>query len=241
VTGWLKPAHLRLALLLTLTTIAAATTCAEPAAERGTISRDTYLDRLRMAESGGRNDARNPRSTALGPYQFIASTFLDVTRRHLPDRIIDLTEAQILALRTDPVIARLAADAYTRDCAAELQSSGLPASYPHLRLAYLLGPKAAIRVLTAEPRSPIEPLVGGAVVVANPFLKGMSAADLVQRAARDISVDAPRMQAAVGGQPDRSPAVKVQCDLDRASCRKWLALAEARVQRGGKVRVASRL
>jgi hypothetical protein len=34
----------------------------------------TFLDRLMHAESAGRDSAANPRSTALGPFQFIKST-----------------------------------------------------------------------------------------------------------------------------------------------------------------------
>ena len=43
---------------------------------------DDFLDRLMTAESAGRVNAKNPRSTALGPFQFIKSTFLELTRRH---------------------------------------------------------------------------------------------------------------------------------------------------------------
>ena len=53
-------------------------------ADKPEITLDTFLDRLMIAESGGRLDARNPRSTAVGPYQFIVSTFIDVARRNFP-------------------------------------------------------------------------------------------------------------------------------------------------------------
>jgi len=36
------------------------------------------------------------------PYQFIKSTFLELTRRHFPAEIVGLTEEEILRLRTDP-------------------------------------------------------------------------------------------------------------------------------------------
>ena len=44
----------------------------------------TFLDRLMGAESAGRSHAKNPRSSALGPFQFINSTFLAVMRRAVP-------------------------------------------------------------------------------------------------------------------------------------------------------------
>jgi hypothetical protein len=45
-----------------------------------------FLDRL-MAESSGRSAAKSPRPTAFGSFQFIKSTFLDITRRHFRDPI----------------------------------------------------------------------------------------------------------------------------------------------------------
>ena len=61
---------------------------------------DMFLDRLMRAESGGRDTAANPRSTALGPYQFIKSTFLDLARRHFGIEVQELSEDEILRLRT---------------------------------------------------------------------------------------------------------------------------------------------
>src|SRR5262245_44846162 len=37
---------------------------------------DTFLNRLMRSESNGQDSAKNPRSTALGAFQFIKSTFL---------------------------------------------------------------------------------------------------------------------------------------------------------------------
>jgi len=53
---------------------------ASPATQFETVNLpvQTFLDRLMLAESSGQLDARNPRSTALGPFQFIESTFLEV-------------------------------------------------------------------------------------------------------------------------------------------------------------------
>jgi hypothetical protein len=159
------------------------------------MTTERFLDKLMMAESGGRLDARNPRSTATGPFQFIESTFIDVIRRHFAQDVVGLTDPQILTLRTDPVFARRAAEAFSRDNAAALVGDGVPATFPNLRLAFLLGPTAAIRVLRAPPDSPLGPLVGLPVIVANPFMAGLSASELSARAARDLSLPAPRFVA----------------------------------------------
>ena len=63
---------------------------------------DGFLDRLMMAESGGNDAARNQRSTALGPFQFIKSTFVEVARRHFAEETATLSPSAIGA-QTDPL------------------------------------------------------------------------------------------------------------------------------------------
>jgi hypothetical protein len=146
-----------------------------------------FLDRLMRAESDGRNDARNPFSSALGPFQFINSTFLAVMRRHFPDHVARMNARAILALRTKRDIARRAAEAFSKDNMAYLVDKGLTPTFGHLRLAYLLGPQGAARVLQAPPSKPVAHILGGRVIAANPFMRRMTAADLIARATRDVS------------------------------------------------------
>lgn len=209
----------------------------EPAAATPEMTMPVFLDRLRSAESGGRDDARNPRSTAVGPYQFIESTWLDLAHRLFATEIATLTPVQILALRADHAFARRAAEAYTKDNAAILKSAGLEPTFPRLRLAHLLGPQGAVRMLQAPAQTPATAMLGSAAASANPFLVGMTAEQLIARAARDLSVD-PATRAAVTagdipalrapGKP-RVPGLLVRCNLDRPACRHWKALALMRV------------
>jgi hypothetical protein len=192
---------------------------------------DTFLDRLMWAESGGRADAKNPRSTALGPFQFIASTFLEVVRRYFAAETAGLGDEQVLALRTDMAFSRRAALAYTNDNAAHLASHNLPATAANLRLAFLVGPAAAVRVLLAAAETPAAELLSEQAMAANPFLQGMSAGDLLRRAAADIAG-----AGETGGRRGfvlaaAGPRIAVKCNLGLASCRKWLALARKRAQR----------
>ena len=200
-----------------------------------------FLDRLMIAESGGRADAANPRSTAVGPYQFIESTWLDVVRRVFATETQALTPVQILALRTDPAFSRRAAEAYTKDNAGVLKSNGFEPTFPRLRLAHLLGPQGAVRVLQAPRQFPVAPLLGASALRANPFMTGLTAEALIARAARDLSVDA-GSQAGVAagdiptararaGNPGR-PGLLVRCNLDRPACRHWKALAVMRLPAG---------
>lgn len=217
---------------------------------------DGFLDRLMHAESGGRSFAKNPNSTALGPFQFIASTWLQVMRNHFADEIAPLSAHQILSLRTDQMLARRAADSFTRENAARLVAQGHPATFPNLRLAFLVGAGAAVRVLNARPETPAGVLLGATVIGANPFMSRMTAADLLDRCAREVEGEPKSMAGLVPessmvlkakaegtrsaveaddgqGKKTKQAAARIEidCDLSRSSCRKWLALAERRVTR----------
>jgi hypothetical protein len=203
-----------------------------PTSDAAAMSR--FLDRLMMAESGGRDTAANPLSTAVGAFQFIAPTWLEVTQRHFPTDVAGKSAAQILAMRTERAFARRAAEAYTRDNAAALTAAGYPATWPNLRLAFLLGPGGAQKVLAALPAAKLSDLMSRPVIAANPWMARLTVADLVQRAARDAGFDADDPSVATPGttvaaaKPKR-PAIPLRCDLARASCRRWLALAERRL------------
>lgn len=226
------------ALALILASGAVATLArAEPPRERGADERafETYLDRLKQAESGGRADARNRLSTALGHYQFLEQTFQSVIARHFAAEVQALKPAQILALRIDPAFARRAAAAFTRDNADHLAGEGIPASFTNLRLAHLLGPAGAVRLLKAPAQSRVAFWVSTAVIRANPFMATLTVEGLIARAKREIETDG-----ALAARPTRiddgekpiaqKPAIPVRCDLGLASCRKWLALAKRRVR-----------
>lgn len=210
----------------------------EPEAKKGAgqaMTMAVFLDRLMVAESGGRDRARNPRSSALGPYQFIKSTFLEVMRKHFAEDVAKLSPAQVLALRTNREFSRKAAEAYTRDNAALLAAAEQKPTFPHLRLAYLLGAGGAVKVLSAPAKTRLSALLSRRVIRANPFMARLTAAGLIRRAARDISTD-PRTTAGVvpgkfGGAGRKAPRIKVRCSLARASCRRWLALAKRRLRR----------
>ena len=88
------------------------------------ISFEQFLDHLMRAESSGRDIAANPRSTALGAFQFIESTFLAVAREHFAREVAELSDQPLLALRTNRHFARRVAAAYCRENAAYLPRTG---------------------------------------------------------------------------------------------------------------------
>jgi outer membrane biosynthesis protein TonB len=173
---------------------------------------EAFLDRLMGAESNGRDTAANPRSTALGAFQFIRSTFLEVMRRHFPADVANLREQEVLALRTDRGFARRAAAAFSKDNLDYLIDRGLSPTFGDLRLAFLLGPSAAARVLEAQPTKPVSQILGNSVIAANPFMRGMTVRDLVARATRDIGGKPPTQvaQAAPADAPQPASAVDTE-------------------------------
>ena len=234
-----KPAPLPATEPATPARVVAQKTASSPAVE---MTMEQFLDRLMVAESGGRDDAANPRSTAVGPFQFIERTWVDVMRRHFPDKANALAPAQLLALRTDRATARRAAEAFTRDNASYLQEQGLASTFPNLRLAFLVGPHGAARVLRSPMDARVAAILGPKVAAANPFMFGMTAQGLVERSARDIAASITTTDGvAPGAKPAvrRRPAIAVNCNMTLPSCRRWLVLAERKLGQGRPARQAA--
>ncbi|MEQ1649147.1 MAG: hypothetical protein ABL898_11220 [Hyphomicrobiaceae bacterium] len=219
-----------------------ATPPAPTAAAEPDMTMSDFLDRLMIAESGGDDTAKNSRSTAVGPYQFIEGTWLDLMRRHFVTEIANLNPQQILTLRTSRAIARRAAEIYSKENAAVLTQHGAKPTFTHLRLAFLLGPMGAVRVIKAEPETRVAILMGPAVARANPFMHGLTTSGLIARAARDLKVRASsiaalaasEIPAGVTAPKSTKPRIAVKCNLALASCRRWLTLAQARAPSGKK-------
>ena len=207
----------------------------DPAIAQPGLTLETFLDRLMMAESGGRDLARDPRSTAVGPFQFIRDTFLYVVRRHFAEETASLSPVAVLGLRTDRAFARRAAEAYAKDNAAHLASEGLSTSFTNLRLAYLAGPSGAVRLLRAPPQTKVATLLSAAAISANPFMAHMTAEELIAKCARDIEVD-PRNMAGIAADGVRAshasrPGFEIKCNQKLPACRRWVALRSAQTDR----------
>src|SRR4051812_22729117 len=115
-------------------------------------------------ESTFKADAKNRTSSAVGPAQFLESTWLDMIKRHgaayglgpLADQISakggklsvadPKVRAQILELRQDPHLSSGMAARYLEEVGAKLEKSlGRPVSVVEKRMAYLFGPYGAAK------------------------------------------------------------------------------------------------
>ena len=128
-------------------------------------------------ESAGNARADNPRSSASGLGQFTDATWVATIRRHRPD-LAGMSDQAIIALKVNPDLAREMTIRHTEDNAAGLSASGIDPTEGNLYLAHFAGLEGARRVLGADPTTPVVDVLGREAVRANPFLQGMTVADL---------------------------------------------------------------
>ncbi|WP_423066163.1 hypothetical protein [Devosia sp. CN2-171] len=132
-----------------------------------------YIASTRAAESGGDPNARNPNSSAEGPYQFLDDTWSGLMHQY-PD--LGLTPDG----RTDPAQSEKAMRAFTNDNIRALRSAGIPVNPTSLYSAHFLGAGGASKVLSAPSNAPMTALVSPEVIEANPQLVDMTQGDFVQ-------------------------------------------------------------
>lgn len=147
-----------------------------------------FMARVRRGESSGDDQARNPRSTATGRYQFTDGTWLNYYRRRFGNRDSD---AQALARRGDGRLQDQLMEDLTRDNAAALRGAGIEESPGNLYLAHFAGSAGARALHSAAPGASAADVLGAGVVRSNPHLRGMSARDVIAWAHRQMGGSAP--------------------------------------------------
>lgn len=159
-------------------------------------ARETYVQKVIQAESGGDPTAANPRSSARGAGQFTRDTWLELVRKTRPDLAAGKTNEQILALRDDPALSSEMVDAYSRENASYLRRQGLDVTPGNLYLAHFLGPAGAAAMLAVDPSTSAKD-VNPSAAASNPTVfydKGLNertAGDLIQWAAEKMGADTP--------------------------------------------------
>jgi len=152
-----------------------------------------WLETLVAAESGGRADARNPRSTATGATQFIDSTWRRFAQAN-PQLFQGMTPEQVMAARANPGLSRQAAAWYARVNARTLRDAGFQVNGQTLALAHQFGAGGAQALLQAPADAPIEAIFPPQpdprnpgqmrphpVIAANPDIAGRTVGQVVQQ------------------------------------------------------------
>jgi hypothetical protein len=149
----------------------------------------SFTDRLIGIESGGNANAKNPNSTATGLGQFIESTWLSMFKKYFPDRAAGMTNAAILALRTESELSRQMIELYAAENAKVLQEAGVAVTDASLYLAHFLGPQGATKLLRAAPTTPVDQVLGSDQIAANQsILGGKTAGQVLEWAQRKMGI-----------------------------------------------------
>lgn len=177
---------------------------------------ESLIGHIIRVESAGNASARNPRSTATGLGQFIESTWLRMMRSYRPDLVATMSQRELLDLRLDAGLSRQMVRHLAQENEAYLRARGHAISAGRLYLAHFLGPAGADLALRSDPAQSVQSVMGGAVVSANPFLRGWSIGELQNWAERKMSgpAAAPTI-AVVPEQPDSPELRAYMAEMDR--------------------------
>jgi tape measure domain-containing protein len=150
---------------------------------------NTLVDRIIGVESGGNPSARNPESSATGLGQFVTRTWLELFKKHFPDRAAGMTDAMILALREDAAISRDMVGLYLRENAKILQRMGVQLTDANLYLAHFLGPGGATALLRSAPGTKANDVLGSDQIAANQgILDGKTREEILAWAQRKVGI-----------------------------------------------------
>jgi hypothetical protein len=175
-------------------------------------ARSVMKNRIKVVESSGSNVARNPNSTALGPYQFLKGTWERLYRSRYGAN--GKSAAEIHALRTDPRLNEILMDDLMAINEASLRNAGIAPTAGNLYLAHFAGDAGARKLHRAAPNASAREVLGDAVVDANPFLARMTAADVINWAARKMGGKGGAV-APSGRSIDVDPEAALRSDLER--------------------------
>ncbi len=175
-------------------------------------ARSILMRRIATVESGGSNSARNPRSSATGKYQFIGDTWLRLYRARYGQN--GLTNAQILAKRSDERLQDTLMLDLTAANERALRAAGVPVDAGNLYLAHFAGNGGAVALHRASPGASARSVLGDGVVNANPFLERMNAGEVIAWAARKMNGGGGRGVSASGASAaGRSALDTIETDL----------------------------
>jgi hypothetical protein len=161
-----------------------------------------FAQRVAQIESGGNPDAANGSSTATGAHQFLEGTWLDHAKKVLPPEMTaGKTDAQILALRSDPQASAAVTNAYAQENGQKLSAAGIKNVGPsELYMAHHFGAEGAAAILKAPVNTPLAQILPPKVLAANPELQDATVADVYATARHAMK--------GVGGQQQQPQPVR---------------------------------
>ena len=153
-----------------------------------------YAEYRRRLESGDNPTAKNPNSSAYGPDQFIAKTWLQMVDSEKPAWADGLSRSDLLALRSDPDKSAEMAAALDASTMQALTAAGLPVTNANLYASHHFGEAKGLKFAAAPDDMPMSRLLTEAELDANPYLRGKTKAQAIanwdKRAGMDAGKDA---------------------------------------------------
>lgn len=198
-----------------------------------------FSTRLAGVESGGNDFAQAATSSALGRYQFTRGTWLNYFRQRFGET--GLSEAEILAKRTNPAVQNTVMAHASADYQAKLRGMGEAVTPGNLYIMHFAGETRARKLFAAEAGASAESVMGKAAVDANPWMRDMTAGELLAWADRKMGGDGtvlrgpgPEIDPAAVPDPAMREAMQAEIDtmrLDNARMRAELTGESASVSR----------
>lgn len=174
-------------------------------------------NKITGVESGGKQFAKNPNSSAFGPGQFIKSTWMEFMKEAYPEIVKNRDANEVLKLRSDPNLADQATSWYAGKAVDELDKLNMPATDANIYLHHFLGPDGMKKILTADPNALASSVLSPEQVAANKTILG--GATTVQDV---IDWSAAKMGEGVGLRPTPAPH---QAAPDFSAAQGWLEQA----------------
>ncbi|MFG5121630.1 tail length tape measure protein, partial [Methylorubrum sp. POS3] len=144
----------------------------EQSAIRSARIPESFVPMIVGAESGGRDTARNPRSSATGAGQFIDGTWLRLFKDRFAERAAAMSDGEILARRTHRADSEAMIEAYAQENARALERARLPVTATNLYLGHHFGEGGMLALLRADPGARARDVLGRKVAEANPRTVG---------------------------------------------------------------------
>jgi hypothetical protein len=154
----------------------------------GRAAINAVVERIIGVESNGDPTAKNSRTSATGPGQFLNETWLDLIRAYRPDLTRGRSENETLELRREAKLAREITTRFVERNAAMLRQRGLPVTAGTVYLAHFAGGAGAVALLSAPENANAALVMASAdatgrskreqIIKANPFLEHFTVADL---------------------------------------------------------------
>lgn len=146
----------------------------------GMAAVDQVVGRIIGAESSGNPNAKNPNSSATGLGQFIDSTWTKMMGKYRSDLVKGKSREEVLAMRTNPSLAREMTVQFTKDNARGLSANGLAVTPGNLYMAHHFGVGGANQLLKVGDKSVLmESVVKPIVMKQNPHFKGKTVAQVI--------------------------------------------------------------